>query len=151
MKCNFVCRITGITELNPELLGPEPMVPVNQSRIIFYTVWPSSPSQATLCWANCLKGNGYSLLQSRHKHWANQPNIQWAVAWCSLELLWGVGLIQSWWLKKSHAAGSNICLPGNQKEARRNPCDSCYTLSPRRPYEEYKRMVLEHTHGLFIT
>ncbi len=27
----------------------------------------------------------------------------------------------------------------------------CFTLSPRRPYEEYKRMVLEHTHGLFIT
>ncbi len=27
----------------------------------------------------------------------------------------------------------------------------CYTLSPRGPYEEYKRMVLEHTHGLFIT
>ncbi len=29
--------------------------------------------------------------------------------------------------------------------------DNCYTLSPRRPNEEYKRMVLEHTHGLFIT
>ncbi len=28
---------------------------------------------------------------------------------------------------------------------------ACYTLSPRRPNEEYKRMVLEHTHGLFIT
>ncbi len=28
---------------------------------------------------------------------------------------------------------------------------TCFTLSPRRPYEEYKRMVLEHTHGLFIT
>jgi hypothetical protein len=28
---------------------------------------------------------------------------------------------------------------------------NCFTLSPRRPYEEYKRMVLEHTHGLFIT
>jgi hypothetical protein len=27
----------------------------------------------------------------------------------------------------------------------------CFALSPRRPYEEYKRMVLEHTHGLFIT
>ncbi len=27
----------------------------------------------------------------------------------------------------------------------------CYTLSPRGPIEEYKRMVLEHTHGLFIT
>ncbi len=31
----------------------------------------------------------------------------------------------------------------------RNSC--CYTLSPRGPIEEYKRMVLEHTHGLFIT
>ncbi len=29
--------------------------------------------------------------------------------------------------------------------------ENCYTLSPRGPYEEYKRMVLEHTHGLFIT
>ncbi len=28
---------------------------------------------------------------------------------------------------------------------------NCYTPSPRRPYEEDKRMVLEHTHGLFIT
>ncbi len=28
---------------------------------------------------------------------------------------------------------------------------NCFALSPRRPYEEYKRMVLEHTHGLFIT
>jgi hypothetical protein len=28
---------------------------------------------------------------------------------------------------------------------------NCFTLSPRRPYGEYKRMVLEHTHGLFIT
>jgi hypothetical protein len=28
---------------------------------------------------------------------------------------------------------------------------NCSTLSPRRPYEEYKRMVLGHTHGLFIT
>jgi hypothetical protein len=28
---------------------------------------------------------------------------------------------------------------------------SCFALSPRRPYGEYKRMVLEHTHGLFIT
>jgi hypothetical protein len=27
----------------------------------------------------------------------------------------------------------------------------CFTLSPGRPYEEYKRMVFEHTHGLFIT
>ncbi len=27
----------------------------------------------------------------------------------------------------------------------------CFALSPRRPYGEYKRMVLEHTHGLFIT
>ncbi len=29
--------------------------------------------------------------------------------------------------------------------------NSCYTPSPRRPNVEYKRMVLEHTHGLFIT
>jgi hypothetical protein len=29
--------------------------------------------------------------------------------------------------------------------------NSCFALSPRRPYEEYKRMVFEHTHGLFIT
>jgi hypothetical protein len=27
----------------------------------------------------------------------------------------------------------------------------CFAPSPRRPYVEYKRMVLEHTHGLFIT
>jgi hypothetical protein len=27
----------------------------------------------------------------------------------------------------------------------------CFASSPRRPYVEYKRMVLEHTHGLFIT
>jgi hypothetical protein len=27
----------------------------------------------------------------------------------------------------------------------------CFALSPQRPYVEYKRMVLEHTHGLFIT
>jgi hypothetical protein len=32
-----------------------------------------------------------------------------------------------------------------------DPYHNCFTLSPRRPYEEYKRMVLEHTHGLFIT
>ncbi len=35
-----------------------------------------------------------------------------------------------------------------ERRAIRTPC---YTPSPRRPYEEYKRMVLEHTHGLFIT
>ncbi len=29
--------------------------------------------------------------------------------------------------------------------------NSCFAPSPRRPYVEYKRMVLEHTHGLFIT
>jgi hypothetical protein len=28
---------------------------------------------------------------------------------------------------------------------------ACFTLSPRRPHTEDKRMVLEHTHGLFIT
>ncbi len=27
----------------------------------------------------------------------------------------------------------------------------CSVSSPRRPHVEYKRMVLEHTHGLFIT
>ncbi len=27
----------------------------------------------------------------------------------------------------------------------------CFASSPRRPYFEDKRMVLEHTHGLFIT
>jgi hypothetical protein len=27
----------------------------------------------------------------------------------------------------------------------------CFAPSPRRPYVEDKRMVLEHTHGLFIT
>ncbi len=28
---------------------------------------------------------------------------------------------------------------------------NCFALSPRRPHTEDKRMVLEHTHGLFIT
>ncbi len=28
---------------------------------------------------------------------------------------------------------------------------SCFASSPRRPDREYKRMVFEHTHGLFIT
>ncbi len=28
---------------------------------------------------------------------------------------------------------------------------TCFAPSPRRPYIEDKRMVLEHTHGLFIT
>ncbi len=32
-----------------------------------------------------------------------------------------------------------------------NARPSCFASSPRRPYVEYKRMVLEHTHGLFIT
>jgi hypothetical protein len=27
----------------------------------------------------------------------------------------------------------------------------CFAPSPRRLYVEYKRMVFEHTHGLFIT
>jgi hypothetical protein len=29
--------------------------------------------------------------------------------------------------------------------------EDCFASSPRRPDREYKRMVLEHTHGLFIT
>ncbi len=30
-------------------------------------------------------------------------------------------------------------------------CRNCFASSPRRPDREYKRMVFEHTHGLFIT
>ncbi len=33
----------------------------------------------------------------------------------------------------------------------KNCTDYCFASSPRRPYIEDKRMVLEHTHGLFIT
>ncbi len=32
-----------------------------------------------------------------------------------------------------------------------SPQRQCFAPSPRRPSREYKRMVLEHTHGLFIT
>ncbi len=31
------------------------------------------------------------------------------------------------------------------------PYAKCFALSPRRPHTEDKRMVLEYTHGLFIT
>ncbi len=41
--------------------------------------------------------------------------------------------------------GKTFIFPINIKN------DDCFALSPWRPYEEYKRMVLEHTHGLFIT
>jgi hypothetical protein len=36
-------------------------------------------------------------------------------------------------------------------EKRREQKGYCFASSPWRPYTEDKRMVLEHTHGLFIT
>jgi hypothetical protein len=40
-----------------------------------------------------------------------------------------------------------FCILVLVQEIKRN----CSVSSPRRPHVEYKRMVLEHTHGLFIT
>ncbi len=49
--------------------------------------------------------------------------------------------------KMSKDAGNGLATPSRGSYAQ----SECFALSPRRPYEEYKRMVLEHTHGLFIT
>ncbi len=38
-----------------------------------------------------------------------------------------------------------------QQDPSRESSRKCFASSPRRPYIEDKRMVLEHTHGLFIT
>ncbi len=47
----------------------------------------------------------------------------------------------------------NRKMAEKQAEGQRNNGlkGNCFAPSPRRPYGEYKRMVLEHTHGLFIT
>jgi hypothetical protein len=40
---------------------------------------------------------------------------------------------------------------GKTQRKEKTKRETCFAPSPRRPYVEDKRMVLEHTHGLFIT
>ncbi len=52
----------------------------------------------------------------------------------------------------SRPATAPTLLPNNIKLIlERKAMCHCFAPSPRRPYIEDKRMVLEHTHGLFIT
>ncbi len=69
-------------------------------------------------------------------------------------------LLLDGWFYPSRMAGNKYVVSDREKTLRwcnipvvfvLHYIGNCFALSPRRPYGEYKRMVLEHTHGLFIT
>jgi hypothetical protein len=61
--------------------------------------------------------------------------------------MWGKGEVD-----RDGREEREVCRTWIRYEAgyRRNG-NNCFAPSPRRPDREYKRMVLEYTHGLFIT
>ncbi len=63
--------------------------------------------------------------------WNRSQHIFQPSRHCSFHMLWKAKLLNSG-INSQHTS-------------------KCFAPSPRRPYGEYKRMVLEHTHGLFIT
>jgi hypothetical protein len=54
-------------------------------------------------------------------------------------------------IERGHKFQANSILRKQCRQVARRGHAACFASSPRRPDREYKRMVFEHTHGLFIT